>query len=284
MSMKMNTRRAKLEFQQKFLKRAGQNFVHVKRMMDALPNVGFYIKDINDRIITLNNRNCEISALKDEFDAIGKKSSDLFPARIGQECLARDALVRKTGKPVVGGINYATVDRSPNPTIYSVFPLHDSAGNLIGTMCGFYYTEKADNSHLARTKLQPVLEWMTQHEGETTSLETLARLANLSVTHFRRLFMETFNETPGKYALRLRLNRAREMLETSDYTVAAIALEAGFYDQSHFVKAFQRIYRMTPTQYRKRHGAVRAESGRFRGGSGRRNAGTRRIPNPTRGG
>ena len=257
MSMNMNTRKAKLEFQQKFLKRAGQNFVHVKRMMDALPNVGFYIKDINDRIITLNNRNCEISALKDEFDAIGRKSSDLFPEIIAHECLARDALVRKTGKAVVGGINHATVDRSPNPTIYSVFPLHDSAGKLIGTMCGFYYTEKADSSHLARTKLQPALEWMTQHVGETSSLETLARLTNLSVTHFRRIFMDTFKETPAKYALRLRLNRARDMLETTDYTVAAIALEAGFFDQSHFVKAFQRIYRLTPTNYRKRHAGIR---------------------------
>ena len=135
--MQMNSRKAKAEFQRKFLEHAGQNFVHVKHMMDALPNVGFYIKDIHDRIVTLNVRNCEISALKDEFDAIGRKSSDLFPETISRECLARDAQVRKTGKAVVGGVNYATVDRSPKPTIYSVFPLHDADGNLIGTMCGF---------------------------------------------------------------------------------------------------------------------------------------------------
>ena len=251
--MQMNSKKAKLEFQRKFLERAGQNFIYVKRMMDALPNVGFYIKDTDDRIVTLNVRNCEISALKDEFDAIGKKSSDLFPEDISKECLARDALVRKTGTAVVGGVNYATVDRSPKPTIYSVFPLHDTKGNIIGTMCGFYYTDKNDTSHIARTKLQPALEWMTQHTGEGTSLETLAGLVNLSVTHFRRLFVETFKETPAKYALRLRLNDAREKLETTDRTVADIALEAGFYDQSHFVKAFNRIYKMNPTDYRKRH-------------------------------
>ena len=68
--MQMNSKKAKLEFQRKFLERAGQNFMHVKRMMDALPNVGFYIKDVDDRIITLNFRNCEISALKDEYEAI----------------------------------------------------------------------------------------------------------------------------------------------------------------------------------------------------------------------
>ena len=249
----MNSRKSKLAFQQAFLKRAGQNFIHVKRMMDALPNVGFYIKDINDRIVTLNARNCEISALKDEFDAIGKKSSDLFPETISHECLARDALVRKTGKAVVGGINYATVDRSPKPTIYSVFPLHDAKGDLIGTMCGFYYTEKADNSHIARAKLQPALEWMARHTAENASLEDIAKMTSLSVTHFRRLFMETFKESPAKYALRLRLNRARELLETTDRTIANIALDTGFYDQSHFVKAFRNIYKITPTAYRQRH-------------------------------
>jgi len=255
MSMSMNSKKAKLAFQQAFLKRAGQNFAHVKRMMDALPNVGFYIKDINDRIVTLNSRNCEISALKDEFDAIGKKSSDLFPETISRECLARDALVRKTGKPVIGGINYATVDRSPKPTIYSVFPLHDGRGRIIGTMCGFYYTDKADSSHIARAKLQPAIDWLTQHDRESTSLEALARLTGLSVTHFRRLFMETFKESPAKYALRLRLNHARDLLETTNRTIANIALDAGFYDQSHFVKAFRNIYKITPTAYRKRHAA-----------------------------
>lgn len=251
--MNMNSRKAKLAFQQAFLKRAGRNFDSVKRMMDALPNVGFYIKDVNDRIVTLNARNCEISALKDEFDAIGKKSSDLFPEAISRECLARDALVRKTGKAVVGGINYATVDRSPKPTIYSVFPLYDGKGKLIGTMCGFYYTEKASSTNLARIQLQPALDCMNSHDNEHVSLAELAKLTGLSVTHFRRLFCDTFKETPAKYALRLRLNRARETLETTDDTIASIAIDAGFYDQSHFVKAFRTIYKITPTAYRRRH-------------------------------
>ena len=71
--MDMNTRKSKQEFQRQFLERAGINFPAVKALMDFLPNVGFYIKDANDRIVTLNQRNCEISALKDEFDAIDER-------------------------------------------------------------------------------------------------------------------------------------------------------------------------------------------------------------------
>ena len=135
-----------------------------------------------------------------------------------------------------------------------MFPLHDSNGELIGTMCGFYYTEKNDNLQVARTKLQPAIDWMIKHNNAPTSLDELAKLTQLSVTHFRRLFVKTFNESPAKYAIRLRLNQARDALENTNQTIAAIAFDAGFYDQSHFIKAFHRIYKMNPTNYRKRHG------------------------------
>ena len=254
MSMNLNTRKDKEAFQAAFLTRAGVNFAAVKAMMDTLPLVGFYIKDAQDRIVTLNRRNCEICALKDEFDAIGRKSSDLFPDPIASGCLARDARVRKTGKPILNGTNFATVDRSPTPTVYSVFPLHDSRGRLIGTMCGFYAQPKGKAKPCASERLQPALEWMNAHDGVLTGLADLAAAANMSVTHFRRLFCETFGETPAKYAMRLRLNRARALLEETDDTVASIATDVGFYDQSHFVKAFRRIYRTSPDAYRKRHG------------------------------
>lgn len=252
MSMKISSRKDKLAFQTAFLQNAGPNMLAVKQMMDNLPNVGFYIKDASDRIVTLSRRNCEISALKDEFDAIGRKSSDLFPDPIAQECLRRDAKCRKTGKPLINGINPITVDRDPNPTNYSVFPIYDRKGKLIGTMCGFYTVE--ENSTMPpRDRLQPALDRIIKDNGERTSLNRLAKLTGLSTTHFRRLFRETFKETPAKYALRLRLNRARESLENTTATVADIATDTGFCDQSHFIHAFKRVYKLSPSEYRSRH-------------------------------
>lgn len=251
--MNLNTRAGKEAFQRTFLRKAGQNFEAVKRLMDLLPTVGFYIKDSHDRIVTLNKRNCEISALTDEFDAIGRKSSDLFPEPIARECLARDAKVRAADRPTENGVNFAPVDRSPTPTIYSVFPLHDAKGRLIGTMCGFYYTKKGDVKPPDRQRLQPALTLLGQSLNRTVPLRDLAASCNLSVTHFRRLFLTIFRETPAKYALRLRLNQARQELETSDRPIVDIALETGFYDQSHFIRSFRRIYKVSPNAYRLRH-------------------------------
>ena len=253
MPMNMNTREGKRAFQKAFLRKAGPNFEAVKQMMDTLSDVGFYIKDTNDRIVTLNFRNCEISALKDEFDAIGRKSSDLFPEPIARECLRRDAAVRRTRKPLVRKFNYATVDRDPSPTIYSVYPLFDARKRLIGTMCGFFTYAKGTSTPPPRLRLQPALDWMRAHVCERVSLDLLAEKCGMSVTHFRRLFAETFRETPSKYALRIRLDHARDLLEKSTRTIVDIALECGFYDQSHFVKAFRRVHKINPDSYRRRH-------------------------------
>lgn len=257
MLMNLSTRKRKEEFQKAFLRRAGMNFPAVKAMMDMFPHVGFYIKDSQDRIVALNRRNCEISALKDEFDAIGRKSSDLFSGPIAQGCLTRDARVRKSGKPILNGTNFATVDRSPTPTIYSIFPLHDSKGKLIGTMCGFYDRPANTEAPPLNERLQPALDWMNAHNGVLTNLKDLAAATQMSVSHFRRLFSEAFHETPIKYAMRLRLNHARALLEETDKTIATIALDVGFYDQSHFIKAFRKIYRISPNSYRKRHVSMR---------------------------
>lgn len=252
--MKLTTREEKRAFQEAFLKKAGPNFIALKQLMDTLPHTGFYIKDCEDRIITLNNRNCEISALRDEFDAIGRKSSDLFPGPIGQACLERDALVRTSDQPTIGGINEKTVDRDPVPTIYSVFPLHDNSGHVIGTMCAFYSSQRILNhpTH-TRKQLQIAVDHLVAHPSEPVALAQLAQLSGLSETHFRRLFRETLQESPAKYALRLRLNNACRALEGTNDTIAEIAADNGFFDQSHFVKAFRHHFGRTPTEYRRNH-------------------------------
>ena len=51
----------------------------------------------------------------------------------------------------------------------------------------------------------------------------------------------------------VRLNAARRMLDTTDKLVADIAIECGFYDQSHFTRIFTAERGMTPGQYRRRH-------------------------------
>ncbi|WP_368737053.1 helix-turn-helix transcriptional regulator, partial [Klebsiella pneumoniae] len=47
------------------------------------------------------------------------------------------------------------------------------------------------------------------------------------------------------------LQEARRLLVTTDHSLSVIAMDTGFFDQSHFTKRFRKMTGMTPTQYRK---------------------------------
>ena len=64
--------------------------------------------------------------------------------------------------------------------------------------------------------------------------------------------MRLLGMSPTDYVTKLRVLLARRALERSDQAVGAIALDLGFYDQSHFTRVFRRATGLTPLAYRQR--------------------------------
>jgi transcriptional regulator GlxA family with amidase domain len=83
--------------------------------------------------------------------------------------------------------------------------------------------------------------------------DELAKMAGVSKRQLDRRFIRLFNANPNEYLQRVRINAARELLETSDRTITDIAQACGFYDHSHFTKTFKGVMFCTPFTYRKRH-------------------------------
>jgi len=90
------------------------------------------------------------------------------------------------------------------------------------------------------------------HHRERLTVAELAGMANLSVSQLQREFRRLFNMSPGDYLIRVRLLVARRQLEETHLPVGEIALDCGFYDQSHFNRAFRQQVGLTPRAYRKR--------------------------------
>ncbi|OZG72775.1 hypothetical protein BTA51_14740 [Hahella sp. CCB-MM4] len=82
------------------------------------------------------------------------------------------------------------------------------------------------------------------------TLNTLAGLCNLSRFQFIRSFQKQTGLAPHSWLMRLRLEHACASLSSPDALIADIAAEVGFYDQSHFNRAFKVAYGVTPSQYR----------------------------------
>ena len=88
---------------------------------------------------------------------------------------------------------------------------------------------------------------------ERLDVPTLARAAHLSPAHFSREFRRAFGETPHRYLLTRRLERAAEMLRNTDRSVADICLSVGLRSVGSFTTSFGRAYGSSPTAYRAAH-------------------------------
>ena len=79
----------------------------------------------------------------------------------------------------------------------------------------------------------------------------LARLIDLSESHFSRAFKSSVGVPPHSYITRRRIELAREMMCASDQALAQIAIVCGWSDQSHFCRVFRRVVGLSPDEWRR---------------------------------
>ena len=89
--------------------------------------------------------------------------------------------------------------------------------------------------------------------AEPLDVPELARAARLSPAHFSREFARAFGETPYRYLLTRRLERAAALLRTTDRTVADICMTVGLRSVGSFTTSFGRMFGLSPTAYRAAH-------------------------------
>ena len=96
--------------------------------------------------------------------------------------------------------------------------------------------------------LAPVRRHLHAHLGELIPTAALAEMIGLTESHFIRAFHLEFGLPPHAYHLRLRLARAVELLSYG-LSVATVANECGFADQSHLSRKFKEVYGLTPAAW-----------------------------------
>jgi transcriptional regulator GlxA family with amidase domain len=102
-----------------------------------------------------------------------------------------------------------------------------------------------------REPLRDALAFVAEHPDADLSVPALARRAAMSVRTFARAFSREVGITPAVFVQRSRVEAARRLLETTDRTVDDIARACGFGTVETMHRAFQRVVRTTPGQYRR---------------------------------
>ncbi|MBI4379549.1 MAG: helix-turn-helix transcriptional regulator [Nitrospinae bacterium] len=102
---------------------------------------------------------------------------------------------------------------------------------------------------IPRIKLRSLLDFIETYISTDIRLEDIAALVNLSPYHFAREFKRTVGLSPHQYILSRKIDRAKELLGENKRSVAEIAYELGFADQSHLTRLFKRQVGITPAEY-----------------------------------
>lgn len=111
-------------------------------------------------------------------------------------------------------------------------------------------SSRAQTGGLPRA-LREARDFIHEEWARRPSLAEIAAAGGVHPATLVRAFRAHLHCSPGEYLRRVRLEHARHALASSKRSIADVALEAGFYDQSHFTAAFRRQFGMTPAELRR---------------------------------
>ena len=96
--------------------------------------------------------------------------------------------------------------------------------------------------------LQKIRDYIFDHLAEPIEVGDLAALAGRSPFHFSRVFARSVGMTPHRYVVHLRLQAALRHIRDGRMSLAGIAADTGFSDQSHLSRWIRRVHGVAPSE------------------------------------
>jgi AraC-like DNA-binding protein len=106
----------------------------------------------------------------------------------------------------------------------------------------------------ALVQLRRARDYADRHFGEPLDLEQLASVAALSKFHFHRLFTATYGRTPAAHLSERRIERAQDLLRSTNLTVTEVCFAVGFNSLGSFSSRFTQIVGQSPSAFQRRYG------------------------------
>lgn len=149
--------------------------------------------------------------------------------------------------------------------------------HLISRICQYYNLEIPNRDLICSGLMQSILALLSNEvhkqthtaegKGKDKISELISRIkmvpdlnitvsecadfCQMSKVHFSRVFKQTTGMPPVQFMLKIRIGRAKELLDFTDKPIAEIAEASGFPDQSYFARIFKKFTGISPTQYRR---------------------------------
>lgn len=215
-------------------------------LFDALEDVQFWVKDIRNRYVFANRALLLNYDLQAVAEIVGRTDYEFSPAFCADQFWFDDEQVLK-GRIVKDRIELVGgAGEVPRWYLTNKNPVYGRGGKVIGTTG----TTRRMIGKQGGSGFDGILETIRARCQRPVTNQELAESVGLSVRTFERRFLASFHVTPQQYIRKLRIRIACRQLVFTGSSLAEIALESGFADQSHFSHEFRRHLGRTPREYR----------------------------------
>jgi AraC family transcriptional regulator len=139
-----------------------------------------------------------------------------------------------------------SADDYPNGPLF----WNDVASGFIGNLVARHTSasERRKRGALRQDVLNRLKDYVVAHLDEPIEVAALAKIAACSPFHFSRVFTRSVGMTPYRYVVRLRLQRATELIRGGRMGLAEVAARTGFADQSHLSRWVRRVHGVSLTK------------------------------------
>jgi AraC-like DNA-binding protein len=222
-------------------------------LLAQLPDVHFFMKDREGRFMAAGPGILRRLNMTEESEIIGKSDQDIHPPRTVEELRKDDLQVMTSGQPLINKIeSLYSPDPGNNLFITTKVPIYNRDHEVIGLIGTTRPYQNTENPTSEIKRISRSLAHIHQHHCEAITPDDLAALEKISVRQLNRLYQKVFGTPVGHFIMRTRIQSASNALLTTNLSVAAIAEQHGFSDQSSFTRQFRHHTGETPLKYRAR--------------------------------
>jgi len=144
---------------------------------------------------------------------------------------------------------FVDVDEAIKVAKLHLIEWHQSGQQAYAYLCN---KRQYDDAEIAQSQV-----WLSNHYDQTSPVNTAIEKSGLNERTFVRRFKNATGMTPMEYVLNLRIEEAKQMLETSNMSIDAIAENVGYQDSSFFNRKFQQKVGLSPAKYRRKFSSLR---------------------------
>jgi PAS domain S-box-containing protein len=242
--------------QRDFLARMGgpQQF---QQLFEHLPGVSFFVKDRQSRMVFASQPFWEHLGAKSEAEIVGKTDDDFFPPHAADHFQRDDRQVMTTGRPLIGRVElWYNEQRVLDWFVTNKLPVRDTRGEIIGVMGTVRSYEGQRRTMQPMSQIDSTVNYIREHHQQRLTVEELADQAGLSPRQLHRKFRQVFGLSVQDFLIKTRIQAASDALLHSDLTIAQIAADFGFCDQSAFTQLFRKHTGLTPLKFRRRYASA----------------------------